>query len=68
MGARDHIKKALKSKGKSIKGIAERRGVPYQTFRNQLFRDRMGFRTVEEIADCIGCDVALIDRETGDRY
>lgn len=68
MGAKSHIKTALKAKKKTAKEYSREHGEKYQTFRNKLNRDCMRFSEVERIADYLGCDVGLIDRETKEIY
>ena len=68
MGASKHIKAALKAKKISQIEFAELSGKPLQTIYNTLHRDTMTYETAERYADVIGCDVVLIDRETGETY
>lgn len=62
MGAREHIKRALSIKGLTVKGLAERLDIPYQTMRNRLSRDKMTFDGVERIADAIDCEVVFVEK------
>lgn len=70
MGATKHIKATLLYKEKSIKDLAEMigSGSPVQSLYNQFNRDTWKFSDVEKIADLLGCDVLLVDRETGKTY
>ncbi len=68
MGASEHIKRALKDKRVTQEELAERVKKPRQTVYNMMSRDTMKFSMVEVYADAIGCDVVLIDRETGKVY
>ena len=68
MGAAEHIKRALKSKKVTQKELAVMMGKPIQTVYNTINKDSMFFSHVEEYADAIGCDVVLVDRETGQIY
>lgn len=68
MGASKHIKIAMTDKEKKAGEIAEMIGLPAQTFYNKLSRDTMKFDDVEKIADLLGCDVVLRDRESGKFY
>lgn len=68
MGASEHIKKALKDKRITQEQLAEMVNKPTQTVYNMMHRDTMKFTMVEIYADAIGCDVVLVDRETGKIY
>ena len=65
MGATVHIKTAMVVKGVKSGDLAEQLEKIPQTFYNMLNRDSMRFSEVEAIADALGCDVVLRDRETG---
>ena len=39
-----------------------------QPLSNKLFRDTMSFSDVEQIAAALGCDVKIVDRETGKEF
>lgn len=68
MGAAKHIKTALLDKELKPGALAAMLGVNPQVFYNKLSRDTMTFSDAEKIADAIGCDVVLRDRETGKTY
>lgn len=69
MGASEHIKKAITAKAITGKVVSMSLGYSSpQIFYNQLSRDSMKFKDVEKIADLIGCDVVLIDRQTKEIY
>lgn len=72
MGATIHIKMALLAKGKTAKDIHEAvrkdNDSPIQSLYNQMNRDTWKFSDVEKIADALGCDVVLQDRETKRTY
>lgn len=68
MGASKHIKIAMASKNIKPGAVADALGVPAQTFYNKINRDTMKFSDVETIAAALGCDVVLIDKETGKTY
>ena len=68
MGATVHIKAAMLNKGIKSGELAEKLGKIPQTFYNMLTRDTMKFADVEQIADILGCDVVLVDRETKKIY
>ena len=68
MGATKKIRKVMVDKSMTQVRLAELLGKPYMTVRNTLIKDNMKMETLEEYADALGCDVALIDRETGEVY
>lgn len=70
MGAAKHIKMALADKDIKSGDLAELIGYGdrKQTFYNKLSRDKMSFEDVEEVARAIGCEVVLLDKETGKTY
>lgn len=72
MGATIHIKMALLAKGKTAKDIHEAvrkdENSPLQSLYNQMNRDTWKYSDVEKIADCLGCDLVFLDRETGKTY
>lgn len=68
MGATKHIKICMVDKNIKSGEVAAKLGALPQTFYNKLARDTMRFSEVEEIAAALGCDVVLIDRETGKTY
>lgn len=70
MGATKHIKMALLDKDKTIKDLHDLTGTesPLQSLYNQFNRDTWKYSDVERLADLIGCDVVLRDRETGKTY
>lgn len=65
MGAAVHIKTAMVYKNVKSGYLAEKTGKTPGNFYNFLSRDTMRFAEVEAIADALGCDVVLRDRETG---
>lgn len=67
-GASKRLKMAMLDKGISQVQFAEMIGKPTQSFYNMMNRNTMTFKTVEEFADALGCDVVLRDRETGKEY
>ena len=62
------LKKAMKQKKVTQIKLAEMLGKPFPTVRNTLVFDNMKMNTLEEYADALGCDVVLLDRETGEIY
>ena len=48
--------------------LAERIGMKPQPLSNKLFRDTMSYTDVEKMADVLGCDVKIVDRETGKEF
>lgn len=67
-GASKHLKMAMLDKGITQIAFAEKIGKPKQSLYNMMSRDSMSYKTVEELADVLGCDVVLRDRETGRIY
>ncbi len=68
MGASKHIERALFEKDLTKKQLAEMLGKPPQSMWNQFNRNTWKYSEVEKIADILGCDVVLKDRETGAEY
>ena len=68
MSASKHIKIALTSKNIKPGTVADALGVDRQVFYTKLYRDTMKYNDVEKIADVLGCDVVLIDRQTKEIY
>lgn len=46
----------------------ERKSKSPNSVLNMLSRDNMTYATVKEMADILGCDIVLMDRETGKIY
>lgn len=67
-GASKKLRMAMIDKGITQVAFAEMIGKPTQSFYNMMNRNTMTFKTVEEFADALGCDVVLRDRETGKEY
>lgn len=68
MGAAKQIRMAILDKDLKQTDIAEALGKPLQSFYNMLCRDTMSYAFVQEVADVLGCDVMLVDRESGKMY
>lgn len=72
MGASKHIRTALAAKDLKMIDLYNRLhpegDSPIQSLYNQVNRDTWKFADVEKIADLLGCDVLLVDRETGRTY
>lgn len=68
MGAANKIRKRLIDLGMTQIQFSEQIGKSFSTVRNLLSNDNLRMSTLEEWADALGCDVALIDRETGEIY
>ena len=47
--------------------VADHLGIPRQTFANWVQFNKMAER-LSQVADYLGCDIALVDRETGEVY
>lgn len=68
MGASKKLKKAMIDKKVTQVTLAEMTGKNLQALRNMFYRDNMTYATIEQLADALGCDVVLQDRETGEIY
>ena len=66
MGASKKIKQVMIEKNIKVGELAERIGMKPQPLSNKLFRDTMSYTDVEKMADALGCDVKIVDRETGE--
>ena len=62
------INMAVASKKITQKELAERCGMPTQSLYNMLGRNTLTVKSLQTLADAIGCDVVLKDRETGKIY
>jgi len=51
-----------------VSELAEKIGMKPQPLSNKLFRDTMSYSDVEKIAAAMGCDVKIVDRETGREF
>lgn len=67
-GATGLIKKAMRAKRVRQADIAERTGTSPNTVRLIMAKTNINTDTLISYADALGCDVALIDRETGEIY
>ena len=65
MSASKQIKQIMIDKDVKISELAEKIGMKPQPLSNKLYRDTMSYADVEKIASALGCDVKLVDRETG---
>ena len=68
MGASKQIKQVMIEKNIKINELAEEIGMKPQPLSNKLYRDTMSYSDVEKIADALGCDVKIIDRNTGKQF
>ena len=68
MSAAKHLKIAMTSKDIKPGAVAASLKMDPQAFYTKLYRDTMKYNDVEKIADAIGCDVVLIDRQTKEIY
>ena len=68
MGASKKIKQVMIEKNIKVGELAERIGMKPQPLSNKLFRDTMSYTDVEKMADVLGCDVKIVDRETGKEF
>ena len=68
MGASKQIKQVMIEKNIKVSELAEKIGMKSQPLSNKLFRDTMSYSDVEKIAAAMGCDVKIVDRETGREF
>lgn len=68
MGAATQIKEVLYDKRMKQTDLAVAVGKDKQYIYNALHRDSFSYEMVVQIADVLGCDVVLMDRETGKIY
>ena len=68
MSASKQIKQAMLEKNIKISDLAEMINMKPQPLSNKLYRDTMSYSDVEKIADALGCDVRIVDRETGKTF
>lgn len=68
MGASKQIKQVMIEKNIKINELAEKIGMNPQPLSNKLYRDTMSYTDVEKLADALGCDVKIVDRETGKEF
>lgn len=66
--ASKQIKQVMIEKNIKVGELADRIGMKPQPLSNKLFRDTMSFSDVEQIAAALGCDVKIVDRETGKEF
>lgn len=62
------IRSVMAKKNIKIGKLAEMLGDNRQTLANTMQYNRMSLNKFAEIADVLGCDVTLIDRETGEMF
>ena len=68
MGSSKKLKQVMIEKNIKVGELAERIGMKPQPLSNKLFRDTMSYTDVEKMADALGCDVKIVDRETGKEF
>lgn len=68
MGATKQIKQVMIEKNIKVNELAEKIGMKPQPLSTKLYRDTMSYSDVEQIADALGCDVKIVDRETGKEF
>ena len=68
MSASKQIKQAMLEKNIKVSDLAEKIGMKPQPLSTKLYRDTMSYSDVEKIADALGCDVRIVDRETGKTF
>ena len=65
MGISKNIKIAMLEKNLKVGDVAARLNMDPKVLSVKLSRDTMNIKSIEQIADCINCEVVLRDRETG---
>lgn len=70
MGASKKIKQVMIEKDINVKNLSEVLDIVSspQALSNKLYKDNFSFSDVEKIADALGCDVKIVDRETGKEF
>ena len=68
MAAAKIIKQILLERGMTVRELAEKLGILPQSMSNKLNRDSFSYAEVVKIADILGCDVAVITRDTGKKF
>lgn len=68
MSASKQIKQVMIEKDVKLSELAVKIGMKSQPLSNKLYRDTMSYADVEKIAAALGCDVKLVDRETGKEF
>ena len=68
------LKRIMADKGISVKMLSEMTGKKLSTVYNTFYNDEktqrsgLSFENVVAMADALGCDVVIRDRETGKEY
>ena len=62
------IRSIMAKKNVKISQLAEMLGDNRQTLANTLQYNKMSLNKFADIADALGCDVVVIDRETGEMF
>ena len=65
MAGKQTIKKILLEKKIMAKDFAADMGTTPEKFNGRMHRNKFTYEDMIEIADKLGCDVVVIDRETG---
>lgn len=63
-----YIQLAMKDKDMTQQALADAIDKPYNTLRNILYKDNMTTKTLGQIAEALGCEIVLRDKETGKLY
>lgn len=63
-----YIQLAMKDKNVTIQGLADAMDKSFNTTRNTLYGDNMTTKTLGQIAEALGCEIVLRDKETGKLY
>lgn len=70
MSASKRIKQVMIEKDINVKNLSEKLDFVSspQALSNKLYKDNFSFADVEKIAAALGCDVKIVDRETGKEF
>lgn len=68
MGLAKNIKIALIEKNLKVSDLADKIGLDPKVLSVKLSRDSLSGKSLDTIADALGCDIKLIDRATGKMF
>lgn len=70
MSASKRIKQVMIEKDINVKNLSEKLDFVSspQALSNKLYKDNFSFSDVEKIAAALGCDVKIVDRESGKEF
>ena len=68
MKVKNKLKQICIEKEMTLADLADKYGMNHNAFYVKLSRNNLRFDTVEQLADCLDCDVAIVDRNTKKVY